>query len=98
MINQIQIGVVLWTIKEVKDLMKTEYICGDCNSNNLTIRIDADLNEDHKEHTLMHELLHAKLYTMYESELNDNEKFVNMLSMLDTQVQKQLYKNQNDYR
>lgn len=88
--KQIKIGVVTWTIIEVKDLQKNEYIRGDCNFTNNTIRIDADLKDGDREHTLNHELLHAKLDTMYELELNENEKFVNLLSMLETQINQQL--------
>jgi len=88
--KQIKIGVVTWTIKEVQDLRMSEYIFGDCNINNQVIRLDATISQEHKEQVLMHELLHACLYTMCEEELNGNEKFVNMLAHLLTQINQQL--------
>ena len=90
-IEKIKIGVLDWNIIEVKDLLRDESIFGDCKFNNLTIRIDIELEPTHKRQILIHELLHACLFTMYEEDLNGNEKFVNTLSNLLTQINQQIY-------
>lgn len=88
--QEIKIGVITWQVIEVKDLIKNDYIKGDSNIHNNTIRIDAELTDIEKQQILFHELLHVCLNVMREDELNENEKFINILSHLLVQIHNQL--------
>ena len=55
---------------------------GEANYIKKKITIDKDLDNDLREQTFLHELIHLILYFLTETELSGNEKLVNNISEL----------------
>ena len=78
---------------EVKIVERCDENClGNCRVANGVIEVankysrDENISKSCKLNTFYHELTHAILYTMGETELNDNEKFVCCFSSLLTEA------------
>lgn len=82
-------------VKDIKRYLKkygggTGDVYGFCVLGQNLIYIDSRIVKipDLYIHTLWHEMVHAILYTMNEDELNENEKFVDMVANLIIQIMK----------
>lgn len=60
-------------MKLVKKFQEKD-LCGDCDIKTKTIRVLATLDEEVKEQTFCHELVHAIKFSMGKEEANHNEE------------------------
>ena len=76
-----------YEIKEVDCVdAKDEDVIGQINHSTLVISLKSNLPNTQKENTLIHEITHGILENIGESDLNNNEDFVNRFSSVLHQV------------
>ena len=75
-----------YELSEVDRVARDEFKFGEVDHVEQTILISRNLKLQRKAETIIHEVLHCLLFAMGESDLHDNEAFVNMLSAALTQV------------
>lgn len=78
--HTIRIGPYQFNIKRVGCIKKREAAWGMTNSWKSTIKIKRSLLPQNQAVVLMHEIVHALLWTCGEYELNQNEAFVDRFS------------------
>lgn len=77
----VQIGPILFTIKEVERLVNNNRtLWGHVVHHDCKIEIEADLDVQQKRQTLLHEIVHIVLYQSGQGELADNEGLVDALT------------------
>lgn len=82
-IHEFMLGGVKWTIKIDDKRLQDLGLLGLCEiSKSLISLFEKDVNESIVDQTLYHELVHAILETMGETELSANDKFVQNFGML----------------
>ena len=71
-----------WTVKFTDDLLVNDDEYGSCNvvTNTITLDGSKSLPDSRKEATFLHELLHAILNEMGQTELFKDEQFIDTLS------------------
>lgn len=79
-----KIGGVAYTVSEVKGLQSKYGLFGHVRYGDCTIEIDADLSDERKQQTLIHELLHGMLFEAGYTE--QDEDLVNRVSAVLHQV------------
>jgi hypothetical protein len=57
--KQIKVGGAIYTVNEVDGLMRKLSLFGNVDFSDCIIQIDADLSEERKEQTIIHEMMHA---------------------------------------
>jgi hypothetical protein len=57
--KQIKVGGAVYTVNEVEGLMRKLSLFGNVDFSDCIIQIDADLSEERKEQTIIHEMMHA---------------------------------------
>lgn len=93
--KELQIGGLKYTVVFNDKLADDKGVLGEINHHTHEILIThkskhGKLTDEFVEQTYLHEVIHAILEIMQETELNDNEKFVNTFSAFIHQVIKQL--------
>lgn len=73
-----KIGGIEYTVSEVKGLQSKYHLFGQIRYGDCTIEIDADLSDDRKQQTIIHELLHGMLFEAGYTE--QDEDLVNRLA------------------
>jgi Zn-dependent peptidase ImmA (M78 family) len=80
-------------VKVVDDLSSRRDAFGECHARYNEILINRNKNKDIMSHTFFHELTHMILAKMNETELYENEKFINVFSGLMYQALKTQWGN-----
>jgi hypothetical protein len=57
--KQIKVGGTIYTVNEVKGLVSKVEMFGNVDFSDCVIQVDADISDERKEQTIIHELLHA---------------------------------------
>jgi Zn-dependent peptidase ImmA (M78 family) len=57
--KQLKVGGAIYTVNEVDGLMRKLSLFGNVDFSDCIIQIDADISDERKEQTLIHEMLHA---------------------------------------
>ena len=78
--KEIKILGLTYKIEEVAVVNKTEALWGQIDHQEQVIKIDADMSDERKGQTFMHELLHGVLAELGYDELNENENAVQSIS------------------
>lgn len=80
MIREINILGVIYTVKEVETVNKTDPRRGEINFLTNVIKIDSTMPKSLKEQVLMHEILHAVFDLLGLENLSDDEKLVQSIA------------------
>lgn len=80
MIQEINILGVIYTVKEVETVNKTDPRRGEINFLTNVIKIDSTMPKSLKEQVLMHEILHAVFDLLGLENLSDDEKLVQSIA------------------
>lgn len=89
MIREFNLGAIRWVVKEDNARLEDLKLLGLCEFPKSLISIYSDkIDDDLIQQTIYHEVIHAILDTMGESELSENDKFVQGFAILLHQFEK----------
>jgi Zn-dependent peptidase ImmA (M78 family) len=75
--KQIKVGGTIYTVNEVDGLLRKLSMYGNVDFSDCIIQIDADMSEERKEQTIIHEMLHA---VHFEAGYNPEEQDEDMIN------------------
>jgi Zn-dependent peptidase ImmA (M78 family) len=75
--KQLKIGGAIYTVNEVDGLLRKLNMYGNVDFSDCIIQIDADMSEERKEQTIIHEMMHA---VHFEAGYNPEEQDEDMIN------------------
>jgi hypothetical protein len=75
--KQLKVGGTIYTVNEVAGLLRKLSMYGNVDFGDCIIQIDADMSDERKEQTIIHEMLHA---THFEAGYNPEEQDEDMIN------------------
>lgn len=78
--NEVKIMGLTYKVQEVNVVDKNEPLWGQIDYQNQVIKIDAEMSDERKCQTFMHELLHGVLTELGYRQLNEDENAVQSIS------------------
>jgi Zn-dependent peptidase ImmA (M78 family) len=75
--KQLKVGGTIYTVNEVDGLLRKLSMYGNVDFSDCIIQIDADMSEERKEQTIIHEMLHA---VHFEAGYNPEEQDEDMIN------------------
>jgi hypothetical protein len=86
--KKLKIGGFDWTVEEVEGLSSDENVFGKTNQRKLLIEIEKTATESKKEHTLLHEIMHACWWYsgLYDRSEPSEEEIISTMSFMLFQV------------